>query len=157
MSAPIFKTDTTSLQRLGRRLKEVRPEAYKRTRLVMKAEAKKMADKARENASFSTRIPQTIQASTRGALNAVVKGGSPTQPKGTPKSAQMGSAPHAKPIEHAGKTGTFRHPLYGTKKWVSQAAHPFLKPAVMEHLDDTARALAGALEACVEAIHESEV
>lgn len=39
-------------------------------------------------------------------------------------------APHARPYEHLGSPGTFRHPAYGNRRvWVEQAARPFLFPA----------------------------
>lgn len=40
-------------------------------------------------------------------------------------------APHARPIEHGGEGGTFRHPVYGNRNnWVDQQARPSFYPAV---------------------------
>jgi hypothetical protein len=51
-------------------------------------------------------------------------------------------APHARPFEKGGKTGTFGHPVYPGKKprdqwvWVRQDAHPYMYPTVIAELDD---------------------
>jgi hypothetical protein len=39
-------------------------------------------------------------------------------------------APEARPLEHGGEGGTFRHPVYGTKTWVDQPAQPFFYASI---------------------------
>lgn len=87
-----------------------------------------VARKARQNASFSTRIPATIKTRRRGTRIRVISGGD--------------KAPHAAPLEHHGQPGSFRHPVFGNyDNWVSQPAHPFLTPAAEESIDDVVTAV----------------
>lgn len=55
------------------------------------------------------------------------------------------AAPHARPFEHGGKPGEFRHPVFGSHKepreswtWVSQMAHPYMYPTAVEDIDNIA-------------------
>ncbi len=45
-----------------------------------------------------------------------------------------GNDSFARPLEHRGRPGKFRHPVWGHKdrKWADQEAHPFLIPAAHE-------------------------
>lgn len=80
------------------------------------------AVRARELASFSKTIPASIR----------------TRKFPAPGVAAGGVlAPSAPAFEHRGTPGWFMHPVFGREDvpWVSQAAHPFLGPAVKETED----------------------
>lgn len=79
-------------------------------------------DKARAKASWSKRIPGAIKVSQSLGKNPGIK---------IVVSAK--AAPHARPYEHSGKAGFFRHPVYGNRKvWAVQRARPFLFQTVAE-------------------------
>lgn len=90
-----------------------------------------IAGKAKQNASWSSRIPGAISvtSSITSSGGAVVRVNSQT-------------APHARPYEGRGSPGGFfRHPVFGNREnWVPQQTRPFLKPAV-ESEADKAKAL----------------
>lgn len=53
------------------------------------------------------------------------------------------AAPHARPFEHGGEEGFFRHPVFGSLNepraswtWVSQTAHPYMYPTAVEDIDE---------------------
>ena len=140
----MFSADASSLRKLGKQLRQSKPEVYRQVRRAVLASAKVIADDARQRASWSTRIPGTVRASTSGPFTAVVRAGG-------------ASVPHAGPIEHAGKQGTFRHPVFadqsktrGEWEWANQQARPFLHPAALDHLDETVLALGVAVTSAVE-------
>lgn len=111
--ADTFGVDVSGLKRLAAVLHLVEPSLEKELRTGIAAAGEIIAVKARENASFSTRIPGTIMVRRRG-LNVQVRAGG-------------NAAPHAPSLEHGGKPGKFRHPLFGNRQvWVDQPAHPFL-------------------------------
>lgn len=92
---------------------ELRP-ALKDSAAPALAQAKKNA------ASWSKRIPRA----TRVAVSFAKK-----RP-GVRLVVNRKKAPHARPYEHGGRGGTFRHPVFGNRDvWVSQRARPFLWPA----------------------------
>lgn len=134
----MLSADARSLKNLGRELRRSRPEIMRATQRGLREVGQKVAEKAKENASWSSRIPQTIKPRVSGLTAVVVKAGGP-------------SAPHAKPYEHAGAHGTFRHPVFGDRKnWVTEAARPFLHPAAFDGLQRHAEELARALGAQIE-------
>lgn len=134
----MLSADARALKTLGRQLRQARPEIMKATQRGLREVGRHVADKAKENASWSSRIPQTIKPRVSGLTAVVVKAGGP-------------SAPHAKPYEHAGAHGTFRHPVFGDRKnWVSEDARPFLHPAAFDGLQRYAEELAHALGAQIE-------
>jgi hypothetical protein len=70
--------------------------------------------------SFSRKIPPAtrlkISFAARGAGISVV--------------VNAAQAPNARPINHGGRGGVFRHPVFGHRdRWVDQAAHPFINAA----------------------------
>lgn len=92
--------------------KELRPK-------LKRAGATALAD-ARTNAAWSKRIPKATRLSISFSKR---RAGLKIQTNKNP-------APHARPMEHRGRPGWFRHPLFGRpKKWVRQRARPFLWPA----------------------------
>lgn len=125
-----FKSDTRALRSLGRQLREAKPAMYRGMQKGIRAEAAKVAERAKANASWSTRIPGTVKASVSGFTTAKVSAG------GT-------NAPHAAAYEHAGAQGTFRHPVYGNREvWVDENARPYLHKAAWDHLQESADAIA---------------
>jgi hypothetical protein len=80
-----------------------------------------VAQQARANASWSTRIPGAITvgvSSSRRFPGAQIK-------------VAKSLAPHARMYEFPGGGGSFRHPVYGNREvWVSQRGRPFIRPAI---------------------------
>jgi len=80
-----------------------------------------VAQQARANASWSSRIPGAISAgvsSSRRFPGAQIK-------------VAKGKAPHARLFEFPGRGGSFRHPVHGNREvWVEQRGRPFIRPAV---------------------------
>lgn len=69
------------------------------------------------NASWSQQIPRATR------LQISLAGKRP----GVAVVTNRHRAPHARPIEHRGKPGRFRHPLFGDRDtWVTQTAQPFM-------------------------------
>lgn len=129
---------------MGTRLRKAKPEVYKELRRAVLAEARIVAEDAKGLASWSSKIPDSIKASAQGINTAVVRAGGK-------------SAPDAAPFEHAGASGTFRHPVFGRKDaWVEQAARPFLHPAVMDRLDATVSALEDAVITAVDHVLDGD-
>jgi hypothetical protein len=80
-----------------------------------------VAQQARANASWSSRIPGAITvgvSSSRRFPGAQIK-------------VSKDKAPHARLYEYPGRGGSFRHPVYGNREvWVDQQGRPFIRPAV---------------------------
>jgi hypothetical protein len=142
----MLKSDASSLRNLGKALRQSQPALYKATKSSLRAEGAKIAERAKRNFDWSTRIPQTVKVRTSGVASVIITAGDKT-------------APHAKPIEHAGASGTFRHPVFGnTDVWVDQPARPSLHPAALEHLQESAEAVGAALTVQVEkTIHGQDI
>lgn len=141
-----------SLASIGKELRSIAPEIHKAMRVEMKDVADVIASRAREHASWSRRIPGTIKGRVlgNGTTVAVSAGGG----KGS-------AAPHAKPIEHAGQSGKFRHPVHADPAlsrsewtWVDQEARPFLHPALFDELPEAARRIEEALTAAINKLGE---
>lgn len=101
---------------------QLRPKLLEAARLVQV--------QAQANASWSTRIPGAISASSSltGNGGAVVR-------------VSAAKAPHARPYEGMdSRRGFFRHPVYGTGTWVEQKTRPFLVPA-LESVGEQAKKL----------------
>lgn len=121
-------------KRFLRDLKRLEPEVRKTLIKEFKELLGPLQAAAKSNAGWSSRIPGAIAKSvTTKKVGLRVRGA---------------KAPHGRPFE--GITGaTFRHPVFGNREvWVSQAARPFLKPAVDAHKDEF-------LEAAGEAVDEA--
>lgn len=133
-----FRSDTSQLRGLSRALRKSSPATVRAVQRALRAEGQKIADEAANKAGWSTRIPGTLKVRVRGLIGIVIEAGG-------------SGAPHAKPFEHEGKNGMFRHPLnwpsqgsgsHGTARhWVEQDARPFLHPAVIERLLSVREAL----------------
>lgn len=108
-----------SIRRLVRDLDGIPPDLRRQLRPGLRAAGKAVADQAKTNASWSSRIPRAIGVSVKFS-------GSP----GVRVVVNKRKAPHARPYEHGGRPGTFRHPYFGDRRrWYSQRARPFLAPA----------------------------
>jgi len=70
-------------------------------------------------AAWSTRIPGATRVSTSFSASSA----------GARIVVNARAAPNARPINNNGRGGTFRHPVFGTKTWVSQPARPFMAAA----------------------------
>jgi hypothetical protein len=111
------------LRRLIRDLEKLPDEMRVELRREMRAAGQQALTKARENASWSSRIP----AATRLQISFAKR-----RP-GVALVVDKNRAPHGRALEHLGAPGTFRHPLFGNrKKWVRQKAKPFVFPAARE-------------------------
>lgn len=134
----MLSADTRQLKSLAKILRESDRTLYRGVQKGLVDVGQAVVEDAKRKASWSTRIPQTIRARASG-LNAVTV------------SAGGASAPHAKPIEHGGAPGSFRHPVFGDKSnWVDQPARPFLHPAAIDRLQEHAERVAGVLSVEVE-------
>lgn len=88
----------------------------------------------RRRASWSTRIPAATRIAVRFGRSSA----------GVTVRTSAKRAPHARPYEHGGEPGVFRHPVYRRKgrrtPWVTEQARPFFTPGVLESADDVADA-----------------
>lgn len=126
--------DVSDLKDLARDLRRVDPVLQKQFLKALGRTGEIVATRARQNASFSTRIPGSIKVRRRGVRVRVQAGGD--------------AAPEAAPLENRGKQGTFRHPLFGDREtWVSQPAHPFLTPAAEAEMVPFEQAILSAVNA----------
>lgn len=90
-------------------------------------------EKVQGLARWSTRIPSATRLTT----------GFTTRSAGIRITTDKNRAPHARPYEHGGKVGYFRHPVFGdeseprnTWTWVRQEARPYMWPAALEDIDN---------------------
>lgn len=105
---------------ISRDMRNLPKETQKAIRPKLRAAGNKVAAQARQNASWSSRIPGTVKVQVSFRKNregVTVRAGGP-------------KAPHARPYEglSAGR-GVFRHPVWGQDWWVSAPTRPFLIPA----------------------------
>lgn len=131
--------DLSDLKRLAAVLRIVEPIYLKDLYSAVGAAGELVASRARENASFSRRIPASVKTRRRG-LRVTIQAGGP-------------GVGDAAPLEHGGRPGTFRHPVFGNKNvWVEQAAHPFLTPAVEETEEEGFALVVGAVDSALRGI-----
>lgn len=91
----------------------------------------------RLRASWSTRIPAATKLRTSLAQRTA----------GIAIEVDRHKAPHARPYEHGGRPGTFRHPLFGNRKhWYVQPARPFLVPGARPHFERVDREIFDAVD-----------
>jgi len=121
------------IRELGKMPPELRRELRPRLRKVGQAA---LAD-VKARASWSTRIPKATRLKVSLAK----------RDPGLFIEVNRHKAPHARPYENQGKHGTFRHPLFGNRKrWVSQAARPFLYPGARPHFEQVDRDIAAVVD-----------
>lgn len=106
-----------------------------RRRLV--ASVRPVVSEVKTAASFSTRIPKSVKTRVSfAAKHAQVK-----------IYADRRIAPEAAPLEHGGRAGTFRHPVFGDRNvWSNQPAHPTFYPTINAHRDQISAEIAKVLD-----------
>ena len=113
-------------------------EIRRELRTGFRAAGQRALETARDNASWSSRIPGaiTMRVSTSGPSTGVAL------------RVDAARAPHARPYEGLtrGERSTFRHPVFGTSARVAQATRPFLRPAVQSVRDDVVQAARDAVQ-----------
>lgn len=135
-----LRVDMSQVKAFGRRLEVEAPQLTAGFQAGLMEAAEITAAKARRNAaSFprkgpgTTRIADSVRVRRRGFRVRVQAGAA--------------GAPEAAPIEHHGRSGSFRHPLFGDREhWYSQPAHPFLTPAAEESLPEVEAAVLGLID-----------
>lgn len=113
--------------------RELRPRLRQAAELVA-------ADARRRAGAWSSRIPDAIKVRTSfGVARA-----------GATVVVDSKVAPHARAYEGIATRGSsFRHPVFGTDRWVDQATRPFLIPAGQAKEAEAARLAAEAINAVV--------
>lgn len=120
---PLVELDTRAVAKLARDLKVAEPALRRELLARMRGAGRIVQEAVKEEASFSTRIPQaTYVRSTYAVKGARIRVG-----------VDKNKAPEARPINNNDREGTFRHPVWAdtTKTraqwtWVSQTAQPFM-------------------------------
>ncbi|MCP2339165.1 HK97 gp10 family phage protein [Actinomadura rupiterrae] len=125
------------VRKLVHDLGKIPPELKRALRPGLRTAGRIVAEDAQARASWSTRIPAAIK----------VRVGLTGRSAGVSVVVNRKVAPHARPFEHGGRDGTFRHPVYGHRKtWVAQRARPFLAPALEAKGDAAERQIAEAVD-----------
>ncbi len=110
----------SEIERLVADFGKVPKDLARRLRPAIRAAAREVQAESQRRSSWSSRIPGAHRISVRfGARSA-----------GVSVVVSARRAPHARPFEHDGTTGTFWHPVFGDRSpGAKQAARPFLLPA----------------------------
>lgn len=131
------------LVQISRDMRALPDTTRRKVRPRLRKAGEQVAAKARQNSTWSKRIPGTVRVQVsfrRNREGVTIRAGGP-------------KAPHARPYEGLSARGnTFRHPVWGHDWWVTQPTRPFLIPAaqanksqidadVRKTLDDTATEL----------------
>ena len=125
------------VEKLIRDLNGIPPDLKRKLRPKLREAGEVVAMDARRRAAWSTRIPKATRVSTSFTLRR----------PGVSVIVDRKTAPHARPYEHNGQPGTFRHPLFGDREhWYSQAARPFLAPALAAKNEQAGRLIAAAVD-----------
>lgn len=120
------------LQRLIKDLGAIPPDLRRELRPALRKAAHPVLQQMRSNASWSTRIPPATKISTSLAGSGA----------GVSLRVDAGAAPHARPYEHNGSPGNFRHPVFGHRdNWVPQRARPFFYRALDQKADEVVEAV----------------
>jgi hypothetical protein len=136
----VVSIDTKDLRQLYVDLKGVEGNLRVELRKGVKAAAEPIAAAVRSAASWSSRIPGAIR----------VKPSFGARSTGVTITVDSGRAPEARVLEHGGRSGTFRHPVYGNREvWVSQKAQPFFFTTVSSSsaVDQAERSILAAMDA----------
>lgn len=143
--------DTSSFRRFADVLRRHSVELAGKLDEHLLEAGKLVADEAKSRVSaHSTKVPGTVRVEPREHAVAVVAGGSGVPIAGLFERGNKGR----------GTTpSTFRHPVFGNSTvWVTQPAHPFLRPALASKRSEIVELTAGAVEETIHAICvESEV
>lgn len=109
----------------------------------LKATADPIVRQVKSNASWSKRIPGAVGTQVRFTAKKV----------GVSVFVSRKKAPHARPLENDGKSGTFKHPVFGKTKrrgkryvTVEQKARPFFFNELARHIPDVEKAALKAID-----------
>jgi hypothetical protein len=128
---------SVQLSQLARDLYRMGPAGRRRLAKAFRDAGQPLEADAKSRASWSSRIPAAIKVSPMtGAGDRV----------GVQLRVSTANAPHARPYEGMGQGGSFRHPVFGRDRWVSQATRPYAWPAVKAAGDRIQPAIAAAYE-----------
>jgi hypothetical protein len=130
-------SDSSFVAEIARDMRALEPATRKAVRPALRQAGQIIADDTRRRVSWSSRIPQTVRVQTSFRVDR----------EGVVVLMGNTSTPHARPIEHLGVAGTFRHPVHGKDIWVQQAARPALFPAAAENAGRVTDELRAALDA----------
>lgn len=123
------------LEALIKDLGAIPRDVQRELRPALRRAVQPAAQRVRSNASWSSRIPAATKVST-----------SFGRTPGVTVRVDAKAAPGARPIEHDGQPGMFRHPVYGNREvWVSQAARPFFYRAIEATADQIRDAVGDAV------------
>ncbi len=145
MSTVVTETPSVEIAKLARDLRALGGDVSREINQKYKAVASTVANSAKGNASWSTRIPPAVKVRTARSL---VHPGADIVVSGPP---------HSRLFEGWTKGGkaSFRHPVFkrpGRKTaWVSQKTRPFLAPAAARHAEDGKKAVDAAVIAAARA------
>lgn len=129
------------VEKLIRDLDGIPKDLRKRLRPKLRKAGEVVAADARRRAAWSTRIPRATKVSTSFTLRR----------PGVSVVVDKKKAPHARPYEHGGEPGTFRHPRWGDRRALrdprfDQKARPFLAPALVAKGDEAGRLITEAVD-----------
>jgi hypothetical protein len=119
----VFKrtSGTEELRKFVRQFPKFPAEIRREIRPMLRKIGQPALTAARQNASYSTRIPKATKLSVL-----LSKKGA-----GLRLTTSIAAADDSRALEHRGQPGMFRHPVNPSKTvWVNQKARPFLWPAV---------------------------
>lgn len=121
---------------LIRDLENIPRDARRYVRPALAGAGRDLLNRARSNASWSTRIPAATRLSIRFARN-----------PGVDVITDGRRAPHAHVFENQGRPGRKAHPLFGNRSyWFRFAARPYLAPAMDAEAPHAVAAMGDALE-----------
>lgn len=117
----VLRVQSTQLRELFFDLKAMEGNLQVELRRGVREAAQPAVQAVQQASSWSSRIPGAVKA----------------QPFFTAKRAGVRivvdakAAPEGRPLEHGGKSGQFKHPVFGHKdRWVPQDAHPFFYASI---------------------------
>jgi hypothetical protein len=137
------KFDPAETRALVKDLKQIEggKEITAALRKNLKAAAGPIAADVKAGYGWSSRIPGAVSVGTSFSKKAT----------GVFIKVNSKRAPHARPFENGGKSGTFRHRVFGRDVWVSQAARPSIFPRTEKRMPDVEEAAGRAVEEAAKA------
>lgn len=129
---PPSRRPASEIQKLVVDLGKLDKELKRELRPAIREAAKPVLAKARENASWSSRIPGATRISSR------LAGKHP----GVRLETNRKKAPHARLWEGVSGRRQARWPVFGNRDvWVEKPLRPYMSPAVADSADDVAEAI----------------
>jgi hypothetical protein len=113
--------DTSDFRAAFLELKAAGDGLHIELRRGVKAAGRGALDAVKEAASWSSKIPPATRLKVSFAAKSA----------GVSVVVNARQAPNARPINHGGKDGVFKHPVWGhrDRRWATQRAHPFINAA----------------------------